>query len=171
MGDYMRLEYLSSCLKNHLDFDTRKFVLVKLSGLFETKGMFLDAGRMMKSAAEINTNKQSKINDFVKGAELFIRGGDYDKAEISMRKALSLADEKQTTEIKNSVKEFYKTQARSCIEKNKRKQAVEVYEKYLTMQLDETEREEIRKKLLNLYEEIGDFVKYGNLKKRIDGLG
>ncbi len=168
MNDYMRLDYLSSCLKNQLDFDTRKFVLVKLSGLLEAKGMYLDAGRMMKSAAEINTSKQRKISDFVKAAELFIRAGDYDKADVCMKKALSLADKKTALEVESTVREFYKTQAKVCISRHKRKQAIGVYEKLLTLNPSETEKEDVQKKLLELYEGVGDLNKYRNLKRKLE---
>ncbi|MBU0466315.1 MAG: hypothetical protein KJ718_03905 [Nanoarchaeota archaeon] len=167
MSEYMSMDYLASCLKNHLDFDTRKFVLVKLSGLFEAKAMFLDAAKAMKSAAEINTNKQNKINDFTKSGELFIRGGDYDRADICMKKATSLAEGKQTEEVKGMIKEFYKTHARSCIERNKRKQAIAIYEKLVTFDLVEEEKKEFEKKLLELYEGVGDLDRYKKLQRRI----
>ncbi len=167
MNDYMRIDYLSSCLGNQLDFDTRKFVLVKLSGLFETKKMFLDSARMMRSAAEINTNVQNKINDFVKSVELFVKGGDFDRADISMKKAMQLSDKKQGEEIWKSVREFYRTQGRACLEKNKRNHAALVYEKFLSFDLNEVEKEEIQEKLLELYEEIGEMSKVRSLKGRI----
>ena len=43
MGDYVGIDYLSSCLTKHLDFDTKKFVLVKLCGLCEAKRMFSES--------------------------------------------------------------------------------------------------------------------------------
>ena len=54
VGDYVRIDYLSGLLKESLDFDTRKFVLVKLSGLYEMKSMFLEGAKLMRGAAEIN---------------------------------------------------------------------------------------------------------------------
>ena len=50
MSEYLRMNYLENCLKSGLDFETRKFVLVKLCGLYESKKMFVDAGKMMLSA-------------------------------------------------------------------------------------------------------------------------
>src|SRR3989338_2763155 len=100
MGDYVKMEYLLSCLKKDIDFEARKFVLVKLSGLYERK--------MMRNAAEINTTFQSKINDFVKSAELFVRGGRYDEADISIKRAIAIADSKQKMKVKESEKKFTK---------------------------------------------------------------
>jgi len=165
MGDFVKMDYLSSCLKNRLDYDTRKFVMVKLSGLYEEKKMFAEAAKMMLSAAEINVTYQNKINDFVKACELFIKAGDYGSSESSMKKALALASEKQRDEIKNSVKEFYKTQARSLMENDKRKSAIELYENFFRTGLEETDSES-KEKLLKLYDSLGMIKEYKRLSKQ-----
>lgn len=167
MGDYVRIDYLSSCLKSGLDFDTRKFVLVKLSGLFETKRMFLDAGKMMKGAAEINTTFQNKIEDFVKACELFIRAGDYYESDGTLKSALSVANEKQRDEILKKVKEIYKTQAKFFVSNDKRKHAMEIYERVLAMDLGTEESAEVMKILLGLYDSLGKIREYNLLVKRI----
>ncbi|MBI2451834.1 hypothetical protein HYV50_02010 [Candidatus Pacearchaeota archaeon] len=167
MGDYAQMGYLSACLKNQLDFDTRKFVLVKLAGLYENRMMFLDAGKMMKSAADINTTYQNKINDFVKSAEFFIKGGDYENADSSIKRALALGNEKQKQEIKNKEKEVYKMQAKMFMKKDKRTNSVEVYEKLLELELGAVEKTEVKNSLLNLYEKLGRIREYYSLKKGI----
>ena len=40
MGEYVQIEYLERCLGKQLDFETKKFVLLKLSGIYENKSMF-----------------------------------------------------------------------------------------------------------------------------------
>jgi len=165
MGDYLRMNYLSSCLKNHLDFETRKFVLVRLSGIYEVRRMYLDSGKMMLAAADINTTFQTKIIDFIKTAELFIRGDYFELAETSMKKAIAIANENQKKEIRNSVKEFYKTHAKLCLAKDKRKKAMDAYEKILTLDLDSEERADAEKNLLMLYDKLGKIREYYNLKK------
>jgi tetratricopeptide (TPR) repeat protein len=167
MGDFMKMDYLLSSLKNRLDYDTKKFVLVKLSGLYELKKMFNEAAKMMISAAEINVTFQNKINDFVKASELSVRGGDYASSENSMKKALALASENQMKEIKNSVKEFYKTQARVLIENDKRKSAVELYENFLRMGLKDEWEIEVREKLLELYDKLGMIKEYKRFGKQV----
>lgn len=166
MGDYVVMDYLSRCLKKTLDFDTKKYVLVKLAGLYENRKMYVDAGKMMNKAAEINTTFQNKINDFVKACELFIKGGNYELADISMKKIYSIAGAKQTEEIKNSIKNFYKSQARVLIKKDKRKNAMDVYERLLTLDLNEQESAEIRDKLLDLYEKLGKIKESNLLRKK-----
>lgn len=166
MNDYVKIGYLESCLRNNLDFETRKFVLVKLSGLLEDKGMHLEAAKNMKAAADINTNVQSKVNDFIKSIELFVKAGDFEKAEAMMTRAISLA-ENQRIVVENSAKEIYRTHARACVEKNKRKQALDVYESYLDLNLSNEERKFAENKLLELYLSVGDMNKYNSLKRKI----
>ncbi|MFH1425664.1 MAG: hypothetical protein ABIG28_02980 [archaeon] len=165
MGDYVKMGYLQGCLRNNLDFDTRKFVLIRLSGLYEVRKMFLDAGKMMRAGAEINTTLQGKINDFVKSMELFVKGGSYDEAEVSSRRALSFANETQKMEIKKSLLEFYKTQARLMEQRNKRQGALKIYEKLFDMSEDGVERDKIKEKLLELYEGLGRMRDFFGLKK------
>jgi len=167
MGDYVRIDYLSSCLKGNLDFDTRKFVLVKLAELFESRKMFLDAGKMMKGAAEINTTFKNKIEDFSRAVELFIKSGDYYEADGALKSALSISNESQREEVLKRAKENYKTQANFFISNDKRKHAMEVYEKILTMNPEQSEKEGIEKSLLNLYRDLGKIREYNLLIKRI----
>lgn len=167
MNDYLRIEYLKSCLENQLDFDTKKFVLVKLAGLYETKGMYIEAGRAMRAAAEINTAAGTKVMDYIKAAELFIRGGDFEMTDVVKKKALQAGGDARREEIERAIKEYYKIQARVCIEANKRKQAAGIYEKMLGMGLDYLEKKEIVDNLLEIYEAFGEFNKLRTLKRKM----
>jgi len=164
MGDYMKMGYLASCLKNHLDLDTRKFVLIKLSGLYEFRNMFFDAAKTIRLAADINTTYQGKITDFLKACDLFIRAGNYEEADACMKRAIALGNEKQRQEIKKTVKEFYKVWARFFAENRKRKQAMKAYEKLLSFELDDVERNEIKENLLEIYDKLGKIREYYTLK-------
>ncbi|MBU0906752.1 MAG: tetratricopeptide repeat protein [Nanoarchaeota archaeon] len=167
MNDYLRIEYLKSCLQNQLDFDTKKFVLVKLAGLYEAKGMLLEAGKAMRTAAEINTFANTKVMDYIKAAELYIRGGDYDRADAVKQKAIDVGGETRKDEIEKTFREYYKIQARVCVEVNKRKQAAGVYEKMLTMDLDLSEKKEVQENLIAIYEAFGEFTKVRSLRRKI----
>ena len=167
MGDYVMMGYLSSCLKKSLDFNARKFVLIKLTGLYESGRMFLDAGKMMNAAADINTTFQGKITDFVKAVELFIKAEDYELADSVMKKALAIGNENQKKEVRESVKEFYKTRARFYIDNRKKNHATKAYEKLLMLDLSEDEKLDIRRKLLGIYESLGRIREYNSLKRSI----
>ncbi len=166
-GEYVKIGYLSNCLKRNLDFDARRFVLTTLSALYEDKKMFADAGKMINFAAEINTTFNGKIQDYLKSAELFIKSANYDLAELAIKKALTSANLSQKNEIKKRYKEMYNVQVREYLSKDKRKNAAEAYEMLLKLDLNESERLEVRSKLLPLYESLGRVREFINLRKSL----
>lgn len=166
VGDYVKMDYLQSCLKKNLDFDTRKFALLKLSGIYESRKMYLEAGRLLRAAAEINATFEGKMQDFMKSMELYVKGGVFDDAEISYAKALACADGMQKERLKARRKEAYKAHAQECASRDKRKHAMETYQKYLgILELTTQERAEAQVKLLALYEKLGKITEYGSLKR------
>jgi hypothetical protein len=64
MGEYVKMSYLQRAIKSQLDFDTRKFVLLELTKIYEQKGMFLDAAKTIRAAADITTTYKEKIGQF-----------------------------------------------------------------------------------------------------------
>lgn len=168
MGDYVKIDYLARCLKQQLDFDTRKFVLTKLSELYNTKGMYLEAARMLSGAAEINATFQAKINDYMKTAEMFIKGSSFDDADTAFNKAVACANGLQKDVIKNKRRELYLTQAKALLARDKRKNAMDVYEKLLTIDLSPEEKRHVQSTLLSLYEKLGKVKEFYNLKRNMN---
>src|SRR3989344_6408784 len=100
IGDYVKMDYLQACLKKQVDFDTRKFVLTTLSGIYESKKMFLDAGKILRAGAEINVTFDAKMSDYMKSADLLIKAGAFDESDISFTKALACATDIQKANLK-----------------------------------------------------------------------
>ncbi len=171
VGDYVKMDYLQACLKKPLDFDTKRFVLVKLSEVYEARKMFLEAGKMIRIAADINTTFDGKIKDFVKSMELLVKGGNFDEADISFNKALAMANERQKLEIKIKRKDMLKRQADEYMKKDRRKNAMDVYEKMQEIDLTAQEKKDVRDKLLYLYEKLGKIKDYMNLKNNVNSVG
>ncbi len=167
VGDYVKIDFLSQCLKKHLDFDTKKFVQIKLSALYEQRGMPSEAAKLMNHTAEINTTYQGKINDYVKACELYIRAGKFDEADECFNKALFCGNERQKVEMKINRKEFYKKEAAENLKRDKRKHAMVYYEKLLSLDLMPDEKKMAQMMLLELYNKLGKVREYINLKKQI----
>lgn len=165
VGDYVKIDYLTRCLKQPIDFDTKKFIILKLSGIYEQRKMFLEAAKLLKAGADINTTYQGKIDDYVKAMELFIKAGVFDEADGCYNKALACANDNQKIAIKISRKEHYKTQAKDYMQKDKRKHAMETYEKVLSLDLDPVEKKNAQAELSWLYEKLGKVREYYDLKK------
>lgn len=164
LGDFVKIDYLSTCLKKSLDFDSRKFCLITLSGLYEKKGMFSDAGKLMSFAAEINSTYNGKLEEYMKSADLFIKGGNFSDAEIAFGKAIACANDNQKGSVKAKRKEMFKVQAKDYLKKDKRKHAMEAYEKLLTFDLNPEEKRETQSTLLDLYEKLGKIREFYSLK-------
>ena len=167
VGDYVKIDYLTRCLKQTLDFDTRKFVLSRLGEIYGQRGMPLEAARMTAAGAEINTTFQAKINDYMKAAEFFIKGGAFDDADTTFNKAVACCNGLQKESIKSKRKELYFSQAGAYIKRDKRNQALLTYEKLLTIELNPEEKREVQSTLLSLYEKLGKVKDFYTLKRNM----
>tara|TARA_Y100000310_G_scaffold323082_1_gene382978 strand:+ start:742 stop:1311 length:570 start_codon:yes stop_codon:yes gene_type:complete len=169
MGNYMQMHYLESCLKSKIDFDTRKFVLLTLSGMYESRGIKEKAGTYMRDAANINTTYKDKIKDFLKAGELFVKADKYEDADKCFELALACGSESEREMIKSSKNEFYKTQARLYLGQGKRRPAVKVYEKLLSLPLSDQDKDKYQRELVELYEKLAMFRELRMMKRRIYG--
>lgn len=165
VGDYVKMDYLSACLKKGLDFDTKKYVLNKLAAIYESRGMFAEAARLMRNSADINATFDGKMNDFMRSSELFIKGMVYDESDASFGKALALGNQRQKEELKAKRKTIIKLQAQDMLKKDKRKHAMMAFEKYLSLDLSAQERKEAQIILMGLYEKLGKIREFYSLKK------
>ena len=74
------------------------------------------------------------------------------------------ANAPEKAEIFTTIKQFYKRQAEIFEFKRRKNNAVKIYEKLLNMDISNIERKEIKKKLLELYENLGKIKEYIALK-------
>tara|TARA_Y100000310_G_scaffold209096_1_gene209711 strand:- start:186 stop:755 length:570 start_codon:yes stop_codon:yes gene_type:complete len=166
-GDFVQMSYLQRALNSHLGLETRKFVLLRLSGIYEDRKMFREASKSIRDASDINITFKDKIRDFMKSVELSIRGGDYREADRTFAKALALGNNQEKLEMKGNFKNYYLSHAKNLLNKDKRNHAKDVFEKVLTLDLDIGERRGIQKILLELYERLGMIREFYNLKKSL----
>ncbi len=167
-GDYVKMDFLQRCLKKEMDFDTKRFVLLKLAGVYESRMMFLEAAKMMRIVADINTTFDGKYADFAKSMELYLKGSEFNEAELSFKKALACGNDKQKIALRAKMKETYKAKAAEFIKRDKRKNAADTYESFLALPfLDSIERKEAQKVLLGLYQRLGKLREFYALEKDI----
>ena len=80
---------------------------------------------------------------------------------------MAVANISQRTELKKRVKEMYQIQAKEYLAKDKRKNAVGTDEKLLTLDLDSQEEDNIKAKLIVLYESLGKVREFYNMRKSL----
>jgi len=168
-GDFVQIDALTIFLKEPLSMDIKKFVFIKLAELYEKTGMLKEAAKNHNNAARVSIPFSEKIKHFVKEAELYIRAGDFEKADEARKKALNEANSAEKSEIYITIKDFYKKEAGAFEKDLKRAHAARIYEKLLEMKISDFERKEISGKLLEMYDKLGKTKEYNILKKRLEG--
>ncbi|MFH1585915.1 MAG: hypothetical protein ABIB79_04050 [archaeon] len=158
-GDFIQIHHLNQILNEPLIRDTKKFVYMKLAEIYERNRMFNDAARMCDGLAIISIAFTEKVKNHVREAELYIRSGDFRRADGAMKKAMNEANPHEKSEVYYVVKDLYKKQAREYEREMKRNKASQIYEKLLEMNITHLERREIKEKLLGLYKLLGKFDK------------
>ncbi|MBL7052012.1 MAG: hypothetical protein ISS01_02890 [Nanoarchaeota archaeon] len=166
-GYFIQIDYLERYLKTIPPITLKQFALTKLISIYEKLSMFNDAGKLSETLATNVIAFSEKIKQFVKATEFYIRAGQFNSADYSMKRAISEATITEKEEIYFTVKELYKKQAEIYERELKRRQAVKIYEKLLEMRISDLEKQNIKEKLMGLYEKLGLLKEYYVLKKAL----
>jgi tetratricopeptide (TPR) repeat protein len=158
-GDFVQIDYLGRFLKENPPLAIKRFAHEKLAELYQKKSMFSAAAKMYDSLAIISISFSEKIKNYVKETEMYIKSGEFNRADEAMKKALGEANASQRGEIYFSIKDFYKRQAQVYEKELRRSNAVRIYEKLLEMNISDSERAEIKDKLATLYKILGKIEK------------
>ncbi len=164
-GDFVQMDYLSNLLKQKLHRDTKKFVYLKLIEIYNKKHMFNDIAKMYEGIAGISIAFSEQIRNYLKATEYYIKAGFFEKADYAMRKAFNEANAVERNEINFAVKDFYKKQAEEYEKELKRNSAAKIYEKLLEMNISDSERKEIKERLMELYEKLGRLKEFYAMKR------
>lgn len=167
-GEFLQIDYLTNLSKANIPITMKKFVYSKLAQLYEKKYMFKDSAKMYNNIALISIAFTEKIKYRMKEAKLYIKSGNFEDVEVAMKKAMSDANASEKAEIYFMIKDAYKRQAEIYEKEMKRNHASQIYERLLHMNLSELEKDEIKKKLLVLYEKLGKLKEYFVLKKSLE---
>ncbi len=167
-GDFVQIDYLTNILEEKLPIDIKKFICFKLAGIYEKKFMFKDAAKMFDNIALISVAFSEKIKYHMKEVELYIKSGDFECVDDAMKKAISDANASEKAEISFIVKNSYKRQAETYEKEMRRNHAAKIYERILNMNLSESEKNDVKKKLVGLYEKLGKLKEYFVLKKSLN---
>jgi tetratricopeptide (TPR) repeat protein len=167
MSDFLKMEYLESCLKAHMDFDVQRLCHQKLSELYDGRNMYSEAAKNMSAVAELAGTFKDKMEAYMKETGLWIKSAQYDRAEEAFKKALASGNAKEKDEMKRAIKDLYKRQAQAYERMSRNTNALKIYELLLRVS-EEPEKLEVRKKLLELYHRLGKIREYTVLKEQLD---
>lgn len=165
-GDFVQIDYLTDLLEQNPPLEIKQFTYERLAELYEKKGLYVEAGKMLENKALASTKFKEIVEEYKKASRLYLRGGDFDKSDKAMKKAIAEASESEKKQIYEEVKEFYREQAQEYERLRKRKNAATVYEKLMEMNISDEEREQIKNKLLDIYDKLGRVQDYFALKRK-----
>ena len=156
--DLNKIGYLESALKESgFSFEIKRFLWGKISGLYEERKMFERAARAMANKAGVEISLRDKVDSYVTAAELFARIGKVDDADDMFVRASRDANTEQKAKVRLARKNIYSVSAKELESKGKKASAVKFYEKLIKMNLDESEKAEIKEKLLGTYKALAMF--------------
>lgn len=166
-GDYVQIDNITRFLKENLPMDLKRFLYIKLVGIYEKRRMFSEAAELYSRLIEVCLIPSDRVNYLTKAAEDYIRAGFFDKADLMTREVLGEARPNERPKISLEIKEFYKNQAKEYEKEKRRSMAVKTYEKILALTLSENEKTEINNKLLGLYKELGMMSQFMRMSKKV----
>ena len=153
-----KIIYLESALNViRFDFETKRFLWKRLSGLYEERKMFERAAKAMSNKAGMEVSFREKIDSYVTAAELYSRVGKIEDADEMFVRASRDANAEQKMKVKLARKNIYLISAKELEGKGKKASAVKFYEKLIKMNLEDIEKNEIKNKLLVTYKALGLF--------------
>ena len=96
-----------------------------------------------------------KVDYLVLEAKELAKGAHFDEADRAIRRAFTDTNATQKIKVLAELKEFYKQQGNYLARTNKTSKAALFYEKLLRMDLNSSEKEEIKTTLIKIYEKLG----------------
>jgi tetratricopeptide (TPR) repeat protein len=166
-NDFVKIDHLTRFLQEKLPAEIRKFSFMRLGEVYERSFMFVDSARAYEMAGELSSENDKK-NMFIKSAQLFIRGGDFTRAEGLIRNAMSKANDFERKDIYEGLKRYCIYSAEAFEKAKKVGDAIKIYEKVLTMELSDSEKKQVKTRLMELYQRLGKVKEYMALKNNLE---
>lgn len=156
--DLNKINYLESAVKvPGFSFEVKRFLWDELCLLYEGRKMFERAARAMANKAGMEISFRGKFESYLKAAELFAKAGKVEDAEEMFIRASRDAGVEGKAKVRLARKNIYLVLAEKLESEGKRKGAVKFYERLIKMSLEDVEKSEIKKKLLEMYKALGMF--------------
>jgi len=154
--DLSKINYLESALIKNFDSETKRFLWVLVSELYEARRMYEKAGRAMSAKANADVIFREKIDSYLKAGELFAKAGNVLESEVMFVRAIRVGNETQKPKIKLAMKNIFLINA-EVFERVRRNIAVGFYERLMEMNLEDVERQKVKQRLIDIYKSLGRF--------------
>ena len=156
-GGFVQIDYLTAYLKEDITMEMKKFAYSKLIVAYERMRMYADVAKVYHNLSVFSIAYSEKMKCHIREADYYIKAGDFENADLAMKKGMHHANSMEKEDIYFAVKNLYLRQAEVYEKEMKRNQATKIYEKLLEMNLTGSESGLFKKKLIGLYEKLGKF--------------
>jgi len=162
--DFVKLDYLNRYLSHIDNFDLKKYVLLNLAMIHESKNMVPAAIANIIAAADISITYKEKIELYMRVVELHIKRRNFPMAENALKQAMYFAPEMEKTRLKSRYVDIFWNIAKEFEANDKLRQAIEIYEYILSLNQTEEKKTEVKTKLLEYYNKRGMIREYNKIK-------
>jgi tetratricopeptide (TPR) repeat protein len=163
-GDFVKIDYLNRYIKSMPPIELRKYAYLKLAEVFTKKEMFVDAAGAFRNAAVNSVAFREKQENYLNESKSYVSAGKFDESDKALKRAMDEGNQKEKDKLYAETLEYYRNEAKKLESKGKPGHLVKLYEKMMRMKFPENEKDEIRNKLLHLYEKLGKVKEYKTLK-------
>lgn len=163
-GEFVKIDYLTRYLKSMPPIEMRKFAYLKLALVYLNKGMFSEAARMYKNISINSLTFREKRENYLKESKAYVLAGKFDESDKALKRAMGEGNTKEKKECHQTIIDFYKKEGEEMEKQRKHGSAMKIYEKLIRMRIDDNEKEEIKEKLLVVYDRLGKRKEYNFLK-------
>lgn len=170
MSDFLRMEYLESCLKRFVDSEVLRYCYSELSRSYEKNHMYTDAIKYLERFQELCTTQREKFDAYLKEIELLIKAGLYDRVDFAYNKMKENLSPREIKELQEKMLMMFRVEAEKQEKSSKYRMAAKAYEKILTM-IKGLDTIDIKRRLENLYKKLGMVRESLELERELDRLG
>ena len=153
-----KINYLESAMTTTgFSFELKRFLLEKLTGLYEERKMFERAARAQANKAGMDVGNRERIESYVNAAELYSKAGKVNDADEMFTRAVRDATPEGRAVVKLARKNIFMTIAGELERKGRKASAIKFYEKLMKINLEDIEKKDVKEKLLATYNALGMF--------------
>ncbi|MEM0465488.1 MAG: hypothetical protein QXW97_02180 [Candidatus Pacearchaeota archaeon] len=153
MNDFLRMEYLESCLGKFVNSETLRYCYSELSRLYEKKHMYTDSIKYLEKFQELCLTQKEKYDSYLKEIELLIKAGLYDRVDFAYNKIKEIILPREKDEVIKKMIIMFKEEAEKQEKSNRYRMAAKAYEKLLRIEKG-IDAIEIKRKLALMYKKL-----------------
>ena len=170
ISEFSQIAYIEAVLsRQEITFDIRKWAYTKLSELNEKKNYFEKAARILLNRATIEVTFRDRIATFLKAGELFAKAARMEESVQTFMKAYAESNSREKEAIKQKMANVIKQCANDAEKSGKKRSVIPYYQKLLELSIPESERKQIRDKLIATYKALGNFSEAKSLEMGLKG--